>query len=141
MFFMWTVGEMGKKTHGIANVESAYYVGKDKFGKNVPVRETFLRHNILCFRRLLRQTLESHQAVGNSRQNGNRCRTVMFIGCRGIPSMRLEHMIDVGLAAQLDIFSSLKDVNTIVLLVETSFGFNAHGSIFGLDIFADLGDE
>ena len=65
----------------------------------------------------------------------------MFVGCRGIPSMCLEHAINVGLAAQLDIVSSLKVVNTIALLVETSFGFNAHGSIFSLDVFSDLGDE
>ena len=54
--------------------------------------------------------------------------------------MCLEHAINVGLAAQLDIVSSLKVVNTIALLVETSFGFNAHGSIFSLDVFTDLGD-
>ena len=65
----------------------------------------------------------------------------MFVGCRGIPSMCLEHTINVGLAAQLDIISSLEDVNTVVLLVETIFSFNAHSSIFGLDVFMDLGDE
>ena len=55
--------------------------------------------------------------------------------------MCLEHAINAGLSAQLDVISSLKDVNAIVLLVETSFGFNAHGSIFCLDVFTDLGDE
>ena len=55
--------------------------------------------------------------------------------------MCLEHTINVGLAAQLDVISSLEDVNTIVLLVETTFGFNTHSSVFGLDMLADLGDE
>ena len=55
--------------------------------------------------------------------------------------MCLEHGINGGLTAQLDTVSSLKDVNTIALLVWTSFGFNAHSSIFSLDMFMDLGDE
>ena len=55
--------------------------------------------------------------------------------------MCLEHTIDVGLAAQLDIVLSLEDVNAIALLVETSFSFNAHGSMFCLDMCMDLGDE
>ena len=55
--------------------------------------------------------------------------------------MCLEHTIDVGLAAQLDVISSLEDVNTMVSLVETTFGFNTHSSVFGLDMLADLGDE
>ena len=42
MFFVRTVGETGKKTYRIANVEAAYYVGKDKFTKNISIRETFL---------------------------------------------------------------------------------------------------
>ena len=65
----------------------------------------------------------------------------MFFGRRGIPSVCLEHAINVGLAAQLDVISSLEDVNAVVLLVETTFGFNTHSSAFGLDMLADLGDE
>ena len=141
MFFVWTVGEAGKKTYGIANVEMAYYVGKDKFAKNISIRETFLGDNLFCFGCLLRWTLKSHQAIGDSRLNGNRCRTVVFFGRRGIPSMCLEHTINAGLAAQLDAVLSLKDVNAIVLLTQTSFSFNAHDSIFSLDVFMDLGDE
>ena len=76
MFLMWMVRELGKKTNGIANVKTAYYMGKDKFTKNIPVKETFLRNNFLCFGHLLRWTFESHQAVGNSRLNGNRHGTV-----------------------------------------------------------------
>ena len=138
MFFVRTVGEAGEKTYGIANIKAAYYVGKDKYTKNFSIRETFLRNNFLCFGRLLRWTLESHQAVGNSRLNGNGRGTVVFVGRRGIPSMCLEDTINVGLAAQLDIISSLEDVNTVVSLVKTTFSFNAHSSIFGLDVFADL---
>ena len=48
-------------------------------------------------------------------------------------------MIDAGLAAQLDTILNLKDVNVIVSLAETSFGFNAHGGTFGLDACTDLG--
>ena len=55
--------------------------------------------------------------------------------------MCLKHTINVGLAAQLDVISSLEDVNTIVSLVETTVGFNTHSSVFGLDMLADLGDE
>ena len=29
MFFVRTVGEAGEKTYGIANVKTAYHVGKD----------------------------------------------------------------------------------------------------------------
>ena len=71
----------------------------------------------------------------------NRHGTVVLIGHRGIPSMCLEHAINVGLAAQLGVVLSLKDVNTIASLVKTSFGFNAHGSTFSLDVFTYLGDE
>ena len=42
MFFVRTVGEAGKKTYGIADVETAYHVGKDKFTKNISIRETLL---------------------------------------------------------------------------------------------------
>ena len=87
MFLMWMVGELDKKTNGIANVKMAYYAGKDKFTKNVSIRETFLGHSILCFGHLLRWTLESHQVVGNSRLNGNGHKTVVFFGRRGVPSM------------------------------------------------------
>ena len=80
MFFMQTVGKSGEKTYGIANVKTAYYVGKDKFTKNISVRETFLGDNLFCFRCLLRWTFKSHQASGDSRLNGNRRRTVVF--CR-----------------------------------------------------------
>ena len=55
--------------------------------------------------------------------------------------MCLEHMVNVGLAAQLQAVLSLKDVNAIVSFVKTYFSFNAHGSIFGLDVFTNLGDE
>ena len=48
--------------------------------------------------------------------------------------MCLEHTINVGLPAQLDAVLSLEDVNAIVLLVETSFSFNPHGSTFSLDV-------
>ena len=102
---MQTVGEAGKKTNRIANVKVAHYVGKDEFTKNVSTGETFLGNNFLCFGCLLRQTLESHQAVGHGWLNGNGCRTLVFIGRKGIPSMCLEHAINVGLAAQLDVIS------------------------------------
>ena len=49
--------------------------------------------------------------------------------------------INARLATQLDVILSLKDVNVIALLVKTSFDFNAHGSMFGLDMLTDLCDE
>ena len=55
--------------------------------------------------------------------------------------MCLEFSVNVGLAAQLDKILSLKNVDTIASLVETSFSFNAHGSTFSLDMCMDLGDE
>ena len=138
MLFVWTVGETGKKTDETANVELAHCAGKDKFAKNIYMRATFLGDNLLCFRHLLRWTFESHQMVSHSWLNGNRHRTFMFIECRGIPSMCMEHAIDVGIAAQLDTNPSLKDVNAIALLVETSISFNAHGSTFSLNMLTDL---
>ena len=121
MFFVRTGGEAGEKTYRIADVETAYYVGKDKFAKNISIRETFLGDNLFCFRCLLGWTLECHQAIGDSRLNGNRRRTVVFFGRRGIPSMCLEHTINVGLTTQLDVISSLEDVNTIVSFVGARF--------------------
>ena len=53
----------------------------------------------------------------------------------------VELSCSVGLAAQLDVISSLEDVNTVVSLVETTFSFNTHSSVFGLDVLTDLGDE
>ena len=113
MLFVQRVGEMGEKTNGMANVKLSCCAGKDEFTKNVSVGETFLRNNLLCFRCLLRQTLESHQMVGHSWLNGNRHGTFVFIGRRGIPSKCVEHTINAGLAAQLDAVSSLEDVNVI----------------------------
>ena len=78
MFLMQTVGETGKKTDGMANVKMAHYAGKDKFTKNISVGETFLSNNFLCFGRLLRWTLESHQVLSNSWLDGNRHGTVVF---------------------------------------------------------------
>ena len=40
--FVWTIGETGEKTNGMANVKAAQYVGKEKFTKNVSTGETFL---------------------------------------------------------------------------------------------------
>ena len=67
--------------------------------------------------------------------------TFAFIGSRGIPSMHLEHVVDVGLAAQLHSVSSLEDVSAIALLVKTTFSFNALVGTFSLDTFVDLGEE
>ena len=55
--------------------------------------------------------------------------------------MCLEHAINERLAAQLNAMLGLEDVNTIALLVDTSFSFNAHGSMFSSDMPVDLGDE
>ena len=55
--------------------------------------------------------------------------------------MHLEHVVDVGLAAQLHSVSSLEDVSAIALLVKTTFSFNALVGTFSLDTFVDLGEE
>ena len=116
MLLVWTVREMGKETDGMANVKLACNAGKHKFPKNVSTGETFLR--FFGFRHLFESSFESSQAVGYSWLDWTRHRTFMFIGCRGIPSMCLEHVINVGLATQLDTVSSLKDVNAIALVVK-----------------------
>ena len=141
MLLVWTVREMGRETDGTANVKLVCNVGKDKFPKNIFTGKTFLRNNFFGFRHLLGWTFKNHQVVGHCRLHGNRHRTFVFIGCRGIKSMCLEHVINVGVAAQLDVILSLKDVNTVALLVKTSFSFNAHGSMFGLDALIDLCNE
>ena len=47
MFFVRTAGEAGKKTYGIADVETAYYVGKDKFAKNIYKRNLAWKQSLL----------------------------------------------------------------------------------------------
>ena len=55
--------------------------------------------------------------------------------------MCLEHASNPGLTAQEHAILCLKDVDTVVLFVKTSFGFKSPGSMFGLDVLTDLGDE
>ena len=47
MFFVRTVGEAGKKTHGTADVETACHVGKDKFTKNISMRNLSWKQSLL----------------------------------------------------------------------------------------------
>ena len=82
MVFIWTVGEMGKKTGRIADIKLADNMGKDRFSKNVSMGETFFRNNLFGFRHLLRWTFESHRVVGHNQLNRNRHRTIVFIKCR-----------------------------------------------------------
>ena len=135
------VGEPREETDGVANVQTTDDAGVNQFAENITVGETDLVRDRLGLWSLLGRTFEKHKGTGcvGVQWNGLGRGIRLFLG--SIPSMGLEHTVDVRLRADLDVILGLENVNAVVSLVDATGGFYTHGGVFGFDMAAQFGDE
>ncbi len=114
VFATGSLGKTSQKSNCKTNVKATDNVSIDEFAKYLTITKTNFLFQSIMFARTLQRTINFHKSSRRISRQRNRVKSITFASIGLFPSMCLKQAIDVCLAGQLDVVTSLMNVNTIV---------------------------